>query len=168
MFMLRGRGGAWWLPVVDDFTKDTGGPTMDEIAAGQTMSAAVSEIQGLEPQRNPINIPILKHKSEAQIDGPTQFQTVTIGVPEEDGTSVGDDDAQERIDVLATLVQGESGVLLFHRFKQVLEVGDVVWGIRLGIDDQVPLVDLSATYARTNIIGSPSSPLTPLVVLAGS
>lgn len=167
MFMLRGKGGAWFLPAVADFTKNTGGPTLAEIEAGQPLSAAISEITGLEPQRNPINIPLLKRKAEAQIDGPTQFQSVTIGIPDEDGQDT-DEEAQERIDALEVLDEGEAGVLLFSRVKQTLAVDDVVWGIRLSVDAQVPLFDLTATYARTNIVCSPSTDLTKLVVKANS
>lgn len=165
MIMLRGTGGAWFLPAVADQTETTGGPTSAEIAAGQVLHAAITEITGLEPTRNPINIPLLKYKSEAQIDGPTQFSQITIGIPDEDGLDA-DADATQRIAALTVMAKGVGGVLLLSRTKQTLIAGDDVWFIALGIDDQVPLFDLGAAFARTNIIGSPTTPLIKGVVLA--
>ena len=164
--MLRGTGGAWWLPTVADQTETTGGPTPSEITAGQELHAAITEITGLEPSRSPINIPLLKYKSEAQIDGPTQFSQITIGIPDEDGLDT-DDDATQRMAALTSMPKATSGVLLLSRTKQVLVADDEVWFIALGIDDQVPLFDLGAAFARTNIIGSPTTPLTKGVVLTG-
>lgn len=165
MLMLRGNGGAWFLPSVASFVETTGGPTLAEITAGISITAAISEITGLEPSRNPINIPLLKYQSEAQIDGPTTFQSVSIGIPDEDGLD-SDADALERMAALTTLVKDASGVLVLSRTKQTLVAADKIFMINIGIDAQVPVWDMGASYARTNIACSPSTSLLKGVVIA--
>lgn len=167
MLMLRGKGSAWWLPALANETPITGGPTLDEMALGQSLTAGVTDIQGLSPQRNKISVPIMKHKTEAQIDGPAQYQTVLLGLAEEDGTGT-DDDALERVAALAALAEGSDGYLVLSRRKQTLEAGDAIRWIKAHIDDQDELWDLSATYERTDVHLSPSSPVVRGVVLAGS
>lgn len=162
LFMLRGRGGAWWLPTVAD---SGGAPTMAEIAAGIPLSAAFTAIQGLEPQQNKINIAVLKYKAEAQIGGPETFQNVSVTVAEDDGSGV-DADAVERQNALTTMVAPASGVLILSRTKQTLAAGDKVYSIAAAIDAQVPNWALDANAASTAINLSPSTPLRPVVVLA--
>lgn len=162
LFMLRGRGGAWWLPTVSD---PDGKPTVAEIAAGIPLSAAFTAIQGLEPQQNKINIAVLKYKTEAQIGGPETFQNVSVTVAEDDGSGV-DADAVERQDALTTMVAPASGVLVLSRTKQTLAAGDKVYTIAARIDAQVPNWALDANAAATAINLSPSTPLRPVVVLA--
>lgn len=162
LFMLRGKGGAWWLPTV---AAPSGAPTTAEIAAGIPLSAAFNAIQGLEPQSNKINVPVMKYKTEAQIAGPETFQNVSVTIAEDDGTGL-DADALERQDALATMLAGTSGVLILSRTKQVLAAGDEVYSIAASVDSQTPNWNLDAAAATTAINLSPSTPLRPVTVLA--
>jgi hypothetical protein len=162
LFMLRGRGGAWWLPTV---ASPTGAPTASEIAAGQPLSAAFTAIQGLEPQSNKINVAVLKYKTEAQIGGPETFQNVSVTIAEDDGTGL-DADALERKAALTVLVAPSSGVLILSRTKQTLTAADKVFSIAAAVDAQVPNWNLDASAAATQINLSPSTPLRAVAVLA--
>lgn len=162
LYMLRGRGGAWWLPSVAD---PSGNPTDAERAAGIPLSAAFNAIAGLEPQQNKINVAVLKYKTEAQIGGPETFQNVSITIVEDDGTGT-DADAQERQDALTTMTEGTSGVLILSRTKQTLAAGDKVFSIAASIDSQTPNWNLDAAAATTAINLSPSTPLRPVTLAA--
>lgn len=162
LYMLRGRGAAWWLPTVAD---PAGAPTAAEMAAGIPLAAAFSQIQGLEPQTNKINVPLMKYKTEAQIGGPETFQDVIVTIAEDDGTGT-DQDAVERQDALDTMLADTTGVLVLSRTKQTGAVGDKVFTIAAEIASQVPNWDLGANAATTAINLTPSTPLRPVTVLA--
>lgn len=162
LFMLRGRGGVWWLPTVAD---PGGAPTVAEITAGQPLSKSFTAISGLEPQTNKINLAVMAYKTEAQIGGPETFQNVSVTIAEDDGAGV-DTDALERQAALTVLVAPSSGVLVLSRTKQTLAAGDSVFTIGAAVDAQVPNWTLDAAASTTQINLSPSTPLRPVVVLA--
>lgn len=162
LFMLRGRGGAWWLPTV---ASPTGAPTSAEIEAGIPLSAAFTAITGLEPKPSKINVAVMKYKAEAQIGGPETFDNVSVTIAEDDGTGV-DADALERQVALTTLVAPSSGVLILSRTKQTLVAADKVFSIAAAVDAQVPNWDLGAAASSTQITLSPSTPLRSVAVLA--
>lgn len=164
--MLRGTGEAWWLPFVANLTQG-GGPTEDEMAAGIPLGAGFNAINGLARQRNPINTPVMRYRTELQIAGPEQFQSVSVTVVEEDGESVGDD-AVEREAILTTMDEGSEGVLVFARYTQEPEVGDILHFIACSVDDQEPNWDLGAAAMTTNINLTPSTPLYKGALAAGS
>ena len=161
LFMIRGRGGAWWLPTV---ASPTGAPTVAEIAAGQPLSAAFTAIAGLEPQSNKINIAVLKYRTEAQIGGAETFQDVSVTIAEDDGTGV-DADALERQEAITVMVAPSSGVLILSRTKQTLVAADKVFSIAASVDAQVPNWTLDANAASTQINLTPSTPLRAVAVL---
>lgn len=164
--MLRGTGEAWWLPSVADLSTG-GGPTEDEMDLGIALGAGFNAINGLSRQRNPINTPVMRHRVELQIAGPEQFQSVSVTVVEEDGTSV-TSEAVEREAILTTMVEGADGVLVFSRYNQDPTVGDVLHFIALSVDDQEPNWDLGASAMTTNVNLTPSTPLYKGVLQAGS
>lgn len=157
LYMLRGKGGAWWLPTIADGVQG-GGPTAAELAAGQAFSGAFNAISGLARQRNPINIPVMKHRVEQQIAGPETFQSVAITIPEDDGNGT-DADALERIAILTAAAEESTGWLVLSRTKQILTAGDPLFFMQLKVDDQEPNWDLGATAAMTNLNLTPSTPL---------
>lgn len=163
MFMLRGKGEAYWLPSV----ASDNGPTLAELAAGIKLGAAFSAIQGLDPQRNPINVPVLKYREEPQIDGPTTYQNVSVTLVEDDGTGT-DADALERQDALETMVQGVEGVLFLERYSKTGLVGAKGHMIRAEVASQVPGYDMGATAGSTTVNLSPSSPLLPVTIQAAA
>lgn len=155
--MLRGTGEVYFVPAIVDGTSG-GGPTAAEIAAGIKMGAGFNSINGLARQRNPINTPVMKYRTELQIAGPEQFQTVSVTVVEDDGSGV-DADALERQAILATMVEGAEGWLVFARYTQTPVAGDEVHFIKVSVDDQEPNWDLGASAQTTNINLTPSTPL---------
>lgn len=155
--MLRGTGEAYWLPAVADLTQG-GGPTEAELNAGIKLGAGFNAINGLARQRNPINTPVMRHRVELQIAGPEQFQSVSITVVEDDGTGI-DSESIERQQILDTMEEGSTGVLVLFRYTQDPEVGDPCHMIALAVDDQEPNWDLGATAETTNINLTPSTPL---------
>ncbi|QZN86879.1 hypothetical protein [Cellulomonas sp. C5510] len=157
LYMLRGKGGAWWLPTIADGVQG-GGPTLAEVTAGQAFSGAFNAISGLARQRNPINVPVMKHRVEQQIAGPETFQSVSITIPEDDGNGT-DADALERIAILTAAAEDSTGWLLLCRTAQVLTASTPVFFIGLKVDDQEPNWDLGATAAMTNLNLTPSTPL---------
>ncbi len=158
LFMLRGRGYAFWCPSVADLE----GPTVPEITAGIPLTAGINAITGLEPQSNPINVPLWKHKTEAQIEGPQTFQDVAITFAEDDGEGT-DADALEQQAALTTLVAGASGVLVMNRTKKsvTVESGDKTHSIRGTVGSAAPNWTLDASAATTAVNLRPSSDLTP-------
>lgn len=159
LFMLRGKGEAWWLPsVASDL-----GPTEAEVAAGIALGAAFNAIQGLDPQRNPINIPVLKYREELQIEGPTTYQNVSITLVEDDGTGT-DADALERQEAATTMVEGADGVLFLRRTGKTATVGVKGHMIRAEVGSQVPIFDMGASAATLQVNLTPSSPLLPVTV----
>lgn len=164
--MLRGTGEAWFIPSMANGTQG-GGPTEDELALGIKLGAGFNAINGLARQRNPINTPVMRHRVELQIAGPEQFQSVSVTVVEEDGTT-DTTEADEREAILATMVDGADGWLVFARYTQEPEVGDVLHFISVTVDDQEPNWDLGAAAMTTNINLTPSTPLYKGVLAAGS
>jgi len=157
IFMLRGRGYAYWCPTVADLTK----PTPAEIGAGEDLTPAITAIQGLEPQSNKINVPVWKHKQELQIDGPQTFQDVTITLVEDDGEGT-DSDATARQDALETLEEGAEGVLVMNRNSTSGPAnGDRTFSLPAVVGSQQPQWSLDASAATTVIALSPSGALTP-------
>jgi len=161
LFMLRGKGEAWWLPTV----ASDSGPTEAEVAAGIKLGAAFNAIQGLDPKRNPINVPVLKYKEELQIEGPTTYENVSVTLVEDDGTGV-DADALERQATLTTMAEGSDGVLFLCRTGKTAAVATKGHMIRAEVASQVPNFDMGATTATTQVNLSPSSPLFAVTVQA--
>ena len=164
--MLRGTGEAWFIPSLSNGIQG-GGPTEDELELGIKLGAGFNAINGLARQRNPINTPVMRHRVELQIAGPEQFQSVSVTIVEEDGASVAAE-ALEREAILTTMVEGAEGWLVFARYTQDPEVGDVLHYIGVTVDDQEPNWDLGAAAMTTNINLTPSTPLYKGVLAAGS
>lgn len=165
--MLRGTGEAWWCPSVANLQKTGASVTEDELEAGIKLGAGFNAINGLARQRNPINTPVMRHRTELQIPGPEQFQSVSVTVVEEDGTSTSPE-AIERDTILTTMVEDSDGVLVLSRYSQEPAVGDPMWMIAAGVDDQEPNWDLGAAAMVTNINLTPSTPLYKGTLAAGS
>lgn len=163
LFMLRGKGEAYWLPSV----ASDNGPTEAEIAAGIRLGAAFNAIQGLDPQRNPINVPVLKYREEMQIEGPTTYQNVSVTLVEDDGSGA-DEDAIERQNSMETMVKDAEGVLFLERASRTGQVGAKGHMIRSTVASQVPGYDMGATQASTTVNLSPSSPLLPVSIQANA
>lgn len=164
--MLRGTGEGWFCPSIANGVQG-GGPTEDELAAGIKLGAGLNAITGLARQRNPINTPVMRHRTELQIEGPEQFQSVSVTIVEEDGESEGTE-VDEREAILATMVEGAEGWLVFSRYSQDPEVADVVHFMQVKVSDQEPNWDLGASAMTTNINLTPSTPLYKGVLAAGS
>lgn len=161
LFMLRGTGDARWVPTIADPDLKI---TVAEWNAGQPLGLSINAIEGLEPQSNKINVPILKKRTEEQIDGPQTFQDVSITIAEDDGTGTSLE-ALERQEVLEVLVKDASGYLVLNRSSQATPTtGSKLWVIGGTVSDQVPNWSLDAAAATTQIRISPSTPLTPVAV----
>lgn len=154
LFMFRGTGSAFWLPEVasDD------GPTEQELTAGFDFSAAFNAIQGLEPQTNPINTPVLKYRAEIQIAGPETFGNIAITVVEDDGKG-SSDDALERQQLFEEMAEDTDGVLVLFRDTQDPEEGDTCFMTRGSVGSHTPNWDLGAQAATTDINFLPATPL---------
>ena len=162
--MFRGTGEAYFAPAVVDMSQ--GGELLAaELIAALKFGAGFNQIQGLEPQQNQINTPVLRHRTEVQIAGPETFQQVTVTVLEDDGSGV-DSDAIERQEVLTTMVADAEGVLILSRYSQAPTIGDPVWCIGVTVASQVPNWDLGATAETTGIVLTPTTPLYKMVMAA--
>lgn len=154
LFIFRGTGAAYWL---DEVASDDG-PTETEMGEGFDFSRAFNAIQGLEPQQNPINTPVLEHKTELTIEGPETFGQVTITIVEDDGDG-SDSDAQVQQQAVEELDQGVSGVLVLSRTKKDPGTGDTVYMVRGSFGRQTPVWTLDAAAATTQLNFFPTSPL---------
>lgn len=163
LFMLRGTGAAFYAPAV----ASDNGPTETELGASLNFSRAFHAIQGLEPQQNPINTPVLEHATEVQIEGPETFSNVVITIVEDDGTGT-DEDALVRQECLETMDKGASGALVLSRVKKNPGSGDTVYMIRGSFGRQTPLWDIGAEAAKTNLNFFPTSPLEKVKILPGA
>jgi hypothetical protein len=155
--MFRGTGEAWFLPSIADGIQG-GGPTVAEKTAGIPLGAGFNQIAGLEPQQNQINTPVLRSKTELQIDGPETFQQVVLTVVEDDGTGV-DAESLERKAILTGMEAGAEGWLVLARYTQAPIAGAVLFFIHVKVAAQVPNWDLGASAETTAINLTPTTPL---------
>lgn len=155
--MLRGTGEAYFIPSISN-AEHGGGPTEAELDAGIKLGAGFNAINGLARQRNPIQVPVMRHRTELQIAGPEQFQAISLTIVEEDGTST-EGEALERMAILETMVEGATGWLVLFRYTQDPVVGDTAHFIQITVDDQEPNWDLGATAETTDLNLTPATPL---------
>ena len=162
LYMLRGRANGWWLPAV---AKPATEVKLTEVAAGLEFGDAVTSMSGFEPQSSKINVPIMKQRAEAQIEGVETFQDAVLNIAEDDGTGT-DAQALQRQDVIDTVDEGAQGYVLLSRTKQTLAVGDDAYLMAATVGSQVPNWNLDAAAAITAININPSTNLRKVKVVA--
>lgn len=166
MGMLRGNAETVFVPTVQYLSG--GIVTMTEWEAGLKLGAGFNAVDGLARQQNPINTPVMKYRTELQIAGPEQFQTVTFTFVEDDGTGV-DEDALDRQAIIEALVEGVEGVFIFSRYQQNPTPGAPgIFTLPGSIAAQDPNWDMGATALTTAVSITPSAPLRKAILVAGS
>lgn len=154
MFMVQGVARLYHLPAV---AAPEVGPTMAEITAGVDLSAAVTALEGFGPQSSKIDVPLLKYKANAQIEGPQTFQDATITLAEDDGTGTSADELA-RQEAEETLVEGVSGFLFYLRKTSTPAVDAVGYLMGHTVGSQTPSIEMGANPATLAVAVNPSTP----------
>ena len=162
LFMVQGVSRLYWLPAV---ASPTTGPTIAEITAGIDLSAAITALEGFAPQSSKIEVPLLKYKSNAQIEGPQTFQDATVTLAEDDGKGTSADELARQA-AEQVLVEGASGFVYHQRKTSVPAAGSVGYLMGATVGSQTPSLALGGSAATVAAALNPSTPFRKVTVAA--